>query len=577
MHKPSTTCAWIIGLLSVILGACKSTQGSQVSHDEGRFLNDRSAFQWQMVAENEFVTKALAPRVPNVKGLPVDHPLRQRLQFWIDALDRFLREKDPQGTINIPKPQIFVLDNAAPNAFVASVETCLNRRAQLQGAEGSNDDFLGIDRELGAIFSLAGPRLCTKIPYQGVELQRYIDWYLKPFPNCAAKLTASSLQFSQDCLSSTIYAAKSPVQTNEIFVRSTGNWIVVTTGLIKDLTEFEAVYTIFHEAGHYYMAHLSNPSSLYNFFYRLGDSNPNGKPLPDASLVELGKELVYWLKAKETGLRKIADGAPGQKYQSGLYVVARNAIGDWIQKEGTRTACKDLSQFFTNTPSLAKFPLDALDRRGQQDYLLYEKKLDSCLSNLPLDAAAQSRMLGFMRFIAPWSSKVLVDVPNFNQVLPLWNWLNQKIPELIAAPASKVVEVSKKADEVGLGQYTSEQEADQLAVEWLVRFGIDPKNGITGALKLLEIESKFPALPTTVGAYTFEQCKAAYANDFKAADGRDLRVPVGDYSDPHHSSCYRAFDMFREIKTHGYSPSPLRVVPPAPSWEVLAQSITAKP
>jgi hypothetical protein len=559
----------------VFLGlfACKSIPRSQPLHDEARYQNDVTAFQWQAVSEQEFVTHALTPRIGAVSNRPPEDPLRQRLQFWLDQLDVFLREKDPGGMKKVPKPQIFLLDNAAPNAFVASMEVCLNKAGQMQGADGTSEDFLGIDRELGGIFSVPGPRSCVKLPYQGAELQRFMDWYLKALPGCQARVTKRTTDFNENCLNYSVDASNTPAQTREIFVRLTGNWLVVTTGLMQSLTEFEAVYTVFHEAGHYYMAHLSHPSALYDFFHGLGNANPSSKPLADPKMQELGKELVYWLKAKEAGERKIAEGAPGQRYHSGLYVIARNVIQDWIRKEGTRMACKDLSQHFLTANGLARFPLEKPDPRGQEAYLLYEQKVDACLAGLALDPDMQSRMVGFTRYVAPWSTKVLGHVPAFTSVKELWDWLHAALPGVLAAPSTRVMELSKKADDMGLGHYTSEQEADELAIEWLTKFGIDPHHGITAALKLLKLEAKSPPLATSIGAYTYEQCVRAYEAKFRSADGRELRVPVGDYSDPHHSSCFRAFNMNREIEAHGYMTKigMPRVASPTPAWETITR------
>jgi hypothetical protein len=553
--------------------ACKSIPGSQPLHDEGRSQNDSSGFQWHVAGEEEFISKVLVPRLGQVTKRPAHDPLRQRLQFWLDQLDQNLRDKDPAALKNAPKPQILLLDNAAPNAFVASMEACLNRTGQMQNADGTSEDYLGLDRELGGIFSVTGPRACVTLPYQGAELQRFMDWYLKPFPGCNARVTTRTTDFAAGCLEASVDGPRTPAQTRDVFVRLSSHWLVVTTGLMKDMNESEAVYTVFHEAAHYYMAHLANPSRLYDFFYELGAANPSGKPKPDPKLQALGEELVYWLKAKELGHRSMAPGAPGQRYHSGLYVIARNMIQEWIRKEGQQNACKDLSQHFLQAHGLARFPLEKPDERGQQSYLAYEQKVESCLSGLPLDPDLQNRMIGFTRLVAPWSAKILTEVPKFRQVKELWDWLNQALPGVIAAPDRLVAELSQRADALGLGHYTSEQEADELALEWLTNFGIDPHHGIKAALKLLKLEKDFPSLTQRIGAYTYEQCVRAYEGKFRAPDGREQRVPVGDYSDPHHSSCFRAFNMYREIQSHSYMTKlgAARLTPPTPAWEMIAR------
>jgi hypothetical protein len=331
---------------------------------------------------------------------------------------------------------------------------------------------------------------------------------------------------------------------------------------------------VFHEAAHYYRAHLSHPTSLFDYFYHFQTHHSTQQPPVDRRVAELGQELLYWLKAKEAWSRAIAAGAPGQRYHSGLYVIARHAIQDWIRKEAGQTPCKELSQHFINAAGLNRFPLEAPDGRGQESYALYETKVEACLAALPLDAQMQGRMIGFIPYLAPWSNKVLSPVPNFTTVKQLWDWLNIQLPLVIAAPKTRLAELSKQADDLGLKPYSSEQEADDLAIEWLTKFGIDPSRGMQATLKLLQLEeAEFPSAKNRVGAFSYEQCRRALAANFRGAGGGELRVPVGEYSYLHLSSCYRIFHMHRQITAQDYSSklAPQRVSPPAPSWETLAR------
>jgi hypothetical protein len=555
------------------LFACRSISNSPSLHEEGRTRSDAAGFPWHVADEEELISKVLLPGLGTVTKRPGSDPLRQRLQFWLDQLDRALRDKDPLALKQVPRPQILLLDHATPQAFVASMEACLNKTGQMQGADGTSEDFLGIDRELGGIYSVAGPRACVTLPYQGAELQRFMDWYLKAIPGCRARVTKRTTDFSATCLKASVNGPNTPAQTRNVFVRLSSHWLVVTTGLIKGLSEGEAVYTVFHEAGHYYKAHLANRSGLYNVSRELAAAHPSRQARLDPRLKELGEELLYWLKAREFGRRAISEGAPGQRYHSGLYVIARNMIQDWIRKEGAQTACKDLSQHFLQAHGLVRFPLEKPDARGQQSYLLYEQKVDACLAGLPLDAVLQKRMMDFTQLLAPWSGKLLSEVPSFRHVKELWNWLNEALPGVINAPDRLVAELSRRADAEGLGHYTSEQEADELALEWLTKFGIDPHHGVTAALKQLKLEKEFSPKTQPIGAYTYEQCVRAYEAKFRAADGREQPVPLVDYKDPHNSRCFLAFHMYREIRAHSHlaKPGVARVTPPAPAWEAIAR------
>ena len=102
-----------------------------------------------------------------------------------------------------------------------------------------------------------------------------------------------------------------------------------------------------------------------------------------------------------------------------------------------------------------------------------------------------------------------------------------------------------------LGQYTYEQEADELALEWLAELGIEPQVLTDKLFALLQFKSdKVTNLPFEFG---YEHCKKLSEYQWKLQDGSMAFVPVGDFSNPHHSLCYRAFNTSREIQAHKYS------------------------
>jgi hypothetical protein len=47
-----------------------------------------------------------------------------------------------------------------------------------------------------------------------------------------------------------------------------------------------------------------------------------------------------------------------------------------------------------------------------------------------------------------------------------------------------------------------------------------------------------------------EDCDRLWKNDWLDQNGEYYFVPVGDYSEVHHSVCYRMFNLDREIKAH---------------------------
>jgi Zn-dependent protease with chaperone function len=110
-----------------------------------------------------------------------------------------------------------------------------------------------------------------------------------------------------------------------------------------------------------------------------------------------------------------------------------------------------------------------------------------------------------------------------------------------------------------LGFYTTEQEADEIALEVMSKIGVPPGVAIDKVLNMLK---NFGG-----GGIGWAECSMLRDHGWKDADGKTVSVPVGDPSDAHHNLCFRAFNMSREIDAHRYQP----VERPMPNgdWSVL--------
>lgn len=113
--------------------------------------------------------------------------------------------------------------------------------------------------------------------------------------------------------------------------------------------------------------------------------------------------------------------------------------------------------------------------------------------------------------------------------------------------------LNREAFEKNIGQYTAEQEADELALEWILKAGFDqdlPIRALLADLKSTNPLSSRRPLPEQ--EWSYDRCSQAFEAGWKDQDDLPLFVPVGDYQDEHHSSCYRAFNLYRETQTHKY-------------------------
>jgi hypothetical protein len=114
--------------------------------------------------------------------------------------------------------------------------------------------------------------------------------------------------------------------------------------------------------------------------------------------------------------------------------------------------------------------------------------------------------------------------------------------------------------EHGLGFYTTEQEADEIALELMSKIGVPPGVAVDKVLNMLK----------TFGGdgIGWTECSMLRDHGWKDTNGADVSVPVGDPSNAHHNLCFRAFNMTREINAHRYEPV-ARPSAPGGDWTLL--------
>lgn len=144
---------------------------------------------------------------------------------------------------------------------------------------------------------------------------------------------------------------------------------------------------------------------------------------------------------------------------------------------------------------------------------------------------------------------------------------------------ASIISIMTEAINKNLGQYTVEQEADELAVEWMSKLGLPLDAAIIAQIKLGE--AYFNDLPNAdvYGWVSGTACRKAHENKWVNDKGEPMMVPVAAWNDIHHSPCFRAFNMEREIKAHGYTRAGQEASGQGPSWEELVKSAlpVAKP
>jgi hypothetical protein len=109
-------------------------------------------------------------------------------------------------------------------------------------------------------------------------------------------------------------------------------------------------------------------------------------------------------------------------------------------------------------------------------------------------------------------------------------------------------DLTKLMNEKRLGYYTYEQEADELALEFLSELGIPTQIGSEAMLRLLK-----QSQPNGPLELDYAQCTALKEKNWVDPNSKSIYVPIGNLADPHHSLCYRAYNLDRERKTHCFN------------------------
>jgi hypothetical protein len=124
-----------------------------------------------------------------------------------------------------------------------------------------------------------------------------------------------------------------------------------------------------------------------------------------------------------------------------------------------------------------------------------------------------------------------------------------KLAEAMRANADRIKGSLQQAYDAKLGQYTAEQEADDLSVEILSNIGLGGEAAVDTYMALVNPEDGLGGFEIGL-----KRCEKMRANNWMDPEGKfDIQIlPVGDYSEVHHSGCYRAFNASREIKAHKY-------------------------
>lgn len=592
-----------LGLVPLGCGKSSSQDPSQLKHDTDQPVRGHQAYQW-VEMDRDGYSRYVAPIIGQrfAQFLEGDHELVERLQFWIDEFDRQIRQEHPQKMQGVPKPKGMVKVASSANAFVAPAPVCYDIPVKFSGQSGggwgssSNPGRVFLDASTGDFGTWPGSIQCVDGGQNADVIAGLAETINKSDADChlsvenqggeAVLVAGSSCELSNNL--------QGVSGASGVGILQTAPFVTVHSGIVSSQTEKSFAGVVAHELGHYYRSHINTPEGMYGYYYELKRQNRGHKPEPDPSLKSFGKEAY-----KASQFLTVADlftRFEGQKLRSELFM-AVGSIVDQVCSEGSEECprrCQEASDYMTSssfTNAVGLFPFADESSDMKEAYSRFEDDALACLQDLDLVDAPGTQTADAMSW-----DKVKEVVRN-----PTWpDWLgrlsrqgrkivkkanktnlarvNGSAPDTegLGQAVKRLTEIMKKQDKQfvgtleeakreGLGQYTTEQEADDLAAEWLADVGVKSDH-VVEAMRRLAIGSETRMKGFVIGQ---KECEELWNSDWRTEDGDYRYIPIGNYTENHHSLCYRMFNLEREINAHEYRPLGKEPQPGPASWAQL--------
>ena len=545
-------------LLSMMALICYSPHAFAVFSDSvppPTRLQIANALHWIDLSDEE------SQRFFDVSGkvLPETHPLHNRLQLWVDALYARLesrwpeRFRDRSGSFLIPRPKVRLEVSTKPEAHVSAATVCYRINIKFEGkanpAKGPLSKVILIN-DKGSVGVFERSKVaCVDRMDQVTRVEDVVE--LLGTVKCDVHTEGQTLVIGKDCKIPQDFAA-SDDGADGIMLRSMVREVTLTTGLFAIMpSEGALVYTLLHELAHYFRSHSLVQKSLFQYFYhRDGSTDQLSQPPRDERMAALGQRLQKLPQVRTQPIE-------GQTWHSEMFSYGRFLLTSLIEpacspKESPCfQSCKpwiSLMQDQGRMSLLGRFPQARLSGRSLEIYREWEHDLTQCLGTVSRDRVSLAEVRKVF-----WRADIPNAVGTDWRLIDAAKAMNQKM----MADGNANDQVLTEALQAKLGYYTTEEEADNLALSWL---------GLVGLPASVAFDHwwAFAAFfdPTSLDSplnFSLARCLQLYqAVPRWTEGGLPVQVPIGSFSDPHHSSCYRIWNLDQR---QPYSQGPLEPLP----------------
>jgi hypothetical protein len=551
--------------LSSLFG-CKvfSPEKSFVKHKAGDPIKDSHKWAFIDVPQEKF----LALRDDSIgynrlKPMSKASKIYQLLDEDLRRVDDMMRRKFPQELADVPKPTLIISDDNIENAFVSGFPVCYDVEVRFGGfiSFGQVD---GLEyRFANGNFSrsmLSDMKHCLK--GDNSRLKGFVSSLKDHYPSCDIKLKGNTIILKGKCDVRGLLFTK---KAQKLILFQPANIVVVHRGLItRSDSRLVLLSVLAHELSHYYKAHISSFKNEYGYFYD-ARTKRNEKPKIDGDLTNMGSELVSaseFFQAAGMMKNQIEGAVIPQNFliMGGLSELKSDIVPEckvaFSSIENDKQLLREMNGYPFRVAKADTFKkvaglLEAC-LTGYEAYL----KVNSKESELTVGTVVTSTSFGdiiankrnstlernmymfYASFI--FGERTEVGVIDFiKNAENYWQKMEQEAYSLHI-----------KAKDQFLGWYTDEQEADELGTEIMAYLGY-PTNSIwayyESRMRSFEPDPFWGAI-----IQGKDDCIKLFEKSYKDDEGNLVSIPIGRFTNKHHSACYRLYNLVREADLHNY-------------------------
>ncbi len=575
-------------LCGLLASACGENPTSTLQHDVRQPTRVTTDWNWVTVSRDDFMSHSL-----NMGPVPGRFPiadqfkaLEERATFWVNLLDKKLRAQYPQKMKQVPVPQVQVITDDSPNAFITAGFSCYEVPLQLADSGTTVGKVLWRPIDGGGEF-LHWPDEFACLPAEPSSLFAAIQVFNAAEGSCKLHVTNGAIALEGKC--DTGSSLQGVGNAKSIVLPRTANWVTIHAGLFPFMpTEDAFVGVLMHELTHYYRSHMTQLPGEYNFFYQRGEENENHRPEPRPDLLAEGQKAI--IASHILGQERMPL-LPGQELAPELYLAAGSlAEAQCAGNPNCASSCQEIVKLATTREFIVKMGLYPFSPADQSTYTRFEATMMRCLRTIPAAGAYDSlkefilapTWIPFRKKLSPDTLAMLGAIlgrviPRLPATLPRPSYPSAKeitmdISAILNLQIKMAMDILTEAHEKKIGFYTDEQEADEASIEWLSLLGLKPSAGVDTYLTLAGNSTE-----ASFGGFIWggKTCQDLYRNHWRDQNGNAVIVPIGNFTDTHHSSCFRAYNADLEIQAHQYPLTPSEsVVAIGLSWEEIQRIAT---